>query len=103
MARGGRVDWKLALRQLNQAILLCRGVDEEEGTLWFLFGLPGNVYFTIEVPSEADQVPYFVPCSRQVAMAMYDDALVCDARTLDVERVVEDLRRRLFEERQSEN
>jgi len=39
MARGGRVDWKEAFRQLNQAILLCRGVDEEEGTLWFLFGL----------------------------------------------------------------
>jgi len=96
MARERRIDWAWTLEKMNQAILLCRGVDAEEGTRWYLYGLPGNVYFTIEAPAGRPGVPYVVPCDGQAAAVLYDDARFRDAPTLDVDRAVRALRAAIF-------
>lgn len=95
MARERSVIWRRILAQMNQAILLCRGLDADAGTRWFLFGLPGNVYYTVEVPLAWPAVPAIFPCPWQAAVALYDDAVRRDAATLDVARAVADLQGRL--------
>lgn len=91
-----RLTWEDALRMMNQALLLCRGRDAEEGVRWSLFGLPGNVYFTTEVATRGPAVPRIVPCSHEAAVALYDDATDRYAPTLDVDRAVENFWQGLF-------
>jgi hypothetical protein len=81
---------------MHQAVLLCRGTDAGEGTRWYLYGLPGNVYFTIEVPRNVFAAPFVVPCTREAAAALYDDAETRDSPTLDVERAFLSLRASLL-------
>jgi len=91
-----RVWWPRILREMHHALLVCEGVDRTEAVRWFLFALRGGAYFTIEVPVEGTGAPRIMPCTRQGAVALMDDAERRHAPTLDYDRALEDLWKRLF-------
>jgi len=95
--------WNEMLCAMNQAILIGRGMNRAERGCWFLFGLPGNAYFTVEVPLHRSAPPQVVPCSQQGAMALFDDATRRFAPTLDVARATDALRGRLLDEPPTDN
>ena len=95
MSEEARMDWRMPLRHLNQAIRLARGVDRHSGSRWWLFGLPGNVYYTIELPLTGRVEPFIVPCDYASAVVLFDDAVHRDSPSLDVKRALKALRRDL--------
>jgi hypothetical protein len=85
----------MVLREISTAILLAGGHDPRQGTRWWLHGLPGNVYFTVEMPERGPRRPMIIPCDYAAAVCLYDDATQRYAATLDVERAVRALRKNL--------
>jgi len=90
---------KEVIKDMNNGICLCSGIDESNNSKWWLYGLPGeigkeDIYYTIEIDmfTEGQAIPYINLCDKQAALVLYDEAWVHNAETLDVRRAIKELR-----------
>ena len=88
------------LKEINQALLFCVGTTQGEGgvVLYYLYGLPDRQYFTIELSLLGGLVPTIIPCDKDAACILFDDASHRFVGTLNTEKEVQNIRDGLIQE-----